>query len=77
MTGSPSLFSLILTTQATEDGRITSAIRSSLLSTLVEDIRPLLLSGAATMFVTLVALVRLHAPWTRVWFAADALVLRA
>ncbi|SAL45818.1 diguanylate cyclase [Caballeronia peredens] len=65
----------ILATPATDDGLITAAIRASLLSTLVEDIRPLLLSGASSAFVAIIALARLDALWTIVWVAADLLLL--
>ncbi|WP_370467374.1 diguanylate cyclase domain-containing protein [Caballeronia sp. BR00000012568055] len=71
------MFSSILATPATGHGQITPAIRASLLSTLVEDIRPLMLSGASSLFVTVIALLRLHALWTVLWIAADALFLAA
>ncbi|WP_244850592.1 sensor domain-containing diguanylate cyclase [Caballeronia sp. SL2Y3] len=77
MSGSSSLLDSLLATPATDDGRITPCIRSSLLFTLLEDIRPLLLAGGCTAFVALVALVRVHAPWTVAWFVADALFLAA
>ncbi|BAN27078.1 sensor domain-containing diguanylate cyclase [Caballeronia insecticola] len=75
MPGNPSLIESILATPATEDGQITAAIRASLLSTLVEDIRPLLLSGASSAFVAIIALARLGALWTMLWVAADLLLL--
>ncbi|SAK89040.1 diguanylate cyclase [Caballeronia calidae] len=75
MSGNPSLIDSILATPATEDGRITPAIRASLLSTLVEDVRPLLLSGLSGAFVALTALGRQQALWTILWVAADALLL--
>ncbi|SAK44348.1 diguanylate cyclase [Caballeronia ptereochthonis] len=65
----------ILATPAAGDGQITAAIRASLLSTLVEDIRPLLLSGVSSAFVAVIALGRLHALWTILWVAGDALLL--
>jgi diguanylate cyclase (GGDEF)-like protein len=77
MSGNPSLIEAILATPATEDGRITPAIRASLLSTLVEDIRPLLLSGMSSAFVAMIALGRLQALWAFIWLACDALVLAA
>ncbi|SAK78359.1 diguanylate cyclase [Caballeronia fortuita] len=77
MSGNPSLIDSILATPATEDGRITAAIRASLLSTLVEDIRPLFLSGISSAFVAMMALGRQPALWTLLWVAADALLLGA
>ncbi|VXA93757.1 Diguanylate cyclase [Burkholderia sp. 8Y] len=67
----------LLATPATDDGRITSGMRSSLLLTLLDDIRPLLLAAGSTAFVALVALVRVHTPWTVAWLLADALLLLA
>ncbi|WP_244817698.1 sensor domain-containing diguanylate cyclase [Caballeronia sp. Lep1P3] len=77
MSGSSSLLDSILATPAADDGHSTAAIRSSLLSTLLEDVRPLLLSGASASFVALVALMRQHALWTVIWLAADALFFAA
>jgi diguanylate cyclase (GGDEF)-like protein len=77
MSRNPSLIDSILATPATEDGAITPAMRASLLSTLVVDVRPLLLCGVSSVFVALVACLRLHALWTFVWIAADALLLAA
>jgi diguanylate cyclase (GGDEF)-like protein len=77
MPDSPSLSASILATPATQDGQITPAIRASLLCTLVEDIRPLLLSGASSAFVALVALLRLHTLWSVLWLAGDAILLAA
>ena len=65
----------ILATPATQDGKITPAIRAALLSTLVEDVRPLAYSGISGAFVAVIALARLHALWTMFWIAADALLL--
>ncbi|WP_250523311.1 MULTISPECIES: sensor domain-containing diguanylate cyclase [unclassified Caballeronia] len=75
MSGNPSLIDSILATPATADGRITPAVRASLLSTLVEDIRPLLLSGISGAFVAMIALGRQPSLWTMLWLAADALLL--
>jgi hypothetical protein len=75
MSGNPSLIDSILATPATENGRITTAIRASLLSTLVEDVRPLLLSGISSAFVAMIALGRQQAVWAMLWVAADALLL--
>ncbi|KMQ80089.1 diguanylate cyclase/phosphodiesterase (GGDEF & EAL domain) with PAS/PAC sensor(s) [Candidatus Burkholderia pumila] len=52
-------------------------MRASLLSTLVEDARPLLLSGLSSVFVALIAMLRLHAVWATVWLAGDAFLLLA
>jgi diguanylate cyclase (GGDEF)-like protein len=67
----------MLATPATAQGQITPAIRASLLSTLVEDSRPLLLAGASSVFVALIAILRLHALWTVFWLAGDASLLLA
>ncbi|BBQ01277.1 hypothetical protein BSFA1_64050 (plasmid) [Burkholderia sp. SFA1] len=75
MSGNPSLIDSILATPATEDGRITPAIRAWLLSTLVEDIRPLLVSGISGAFVALIALGRQPAVWTVIWIACDLFLL--
>ncbi|WP_238210676.1 sensor domain-containing diguanylate cyclase [Caballeronia novacaledonica] len=75
MSGNPSLIDSILATPATENGRITAAIRASLLSTLVEDLHPLLLSGISSAFVAMIALGRQQALWAMLWVAADLLLL--
>lgn len=75
MQRTPSLIDSILATPATEDGTITPAMRAALLSTLVVDVLPLLLSGLSSAFVAVIACVRLHAPWTVVWLATDVLLL--
>lgn len=67
----------ILATPATEDGRITPAIRASLVSTLVEDVRPLLLSGFAGAFVAVIALGRQQTLWAMLWLAIDTILLGA
>ncbi|MDR5799398.1 MULTISPECIES: sensor domain-containing diguanylate cyclase [unclassified Caballeronia] len=77
MSATSSLRDSILATPSTTDGPITAAIRASLLSTLVEDIRPLLLSGLSSAFVATIALLRLHALWTVLWLGADVLLLAA
>ncbi|SAK84470.1 diguanylate cyclase [Caballeronia hypogeia] len=77
MSGNPSLIESILATPATEGRPVTAAIRASLLSTLVEDIRPLLFSGISGAFVAVIALGRQQALWAILWVAADALLLAA
>jgi diguanylate cyclase (GGDEF)-like protein len=77
MSASQSPLRSILSTPATEQGQITPAIHASLLSTLVEDARPLLLSGVSSVFVAVIAMLRLHALWTIVWLAGDAFFLLA
>lgn len=78
MSGNTSLLDSILATPPTEDGQqITPAIRSALLSTVLEDRRPLLLSGAASMFVALAAAVRLYQWWPLLWLALDLAILGA
>lgn len=65
------LLDSILVTPASGNNLVTASIRSSLLSTLFENIRPLLMSGVASAFVALVALVRLHQMWAALWLVAD------
>jgi diguanylate cyclase (GGDEF)-like protein/PAS domain S-box-containing protein len=77
MPAHPALIDSILATPPTEDGDITPAIRSSLLSTVLEDSRPMLLSGIAGVFVALTATVRLHELWTFLWLALDICLLAA
>jgi diguanylate cyclase (GGDEF)-like protein/PAS domain S-box-containing protein len=77
MPGKASILDSILATPATEDGRITVAIRSSLLSTLFEDSRPLFMSGVASVFVALAAAMRLQQTWAIVWLALDISILAA
>ncbi|SAL81619.1 diguanylate cyclase [Caballeronia choica] len=77
MPADPSILDSFLATPPIEDGPITAAIRSSLLSTVLEDSRPLLLSGVAGGFVALAAVVRLGQPWALLWLTLDILILAA
>jgi hypothetical protein len=60
MSGKTSILDSILATPPSGNGHVTASIRSSLLSTLFENLLPLFLSGVSSAFVALVALVRLH-----------------
>lgn len=71
MSGKTSILDSILVTPASGNSHVTASIRSSLLSTLFDNLRPLFLSGVASGFVALVALVRLHQTWAAVWLVAD------
>lgn len=75
MPGKPSFLELILVTPPSGNGQVTASIRSSLLSTLFENIRPLFMSGVSSSFVALVALVRLHQIWAALWLVADLCLL--
>ncbi|SAL37390.1 sensor domain-containing diguanylate cyclase [Caballeronia telluris] len=73
----PSLTHSVLATPPTEDGDITPAIRASLLSTVLVDNRPLLLSGIAGVFVAMTAVLRLHERWAILWLVLDVSLLTA
>jgi hypothetical protein len=72
-----SILDSILVTLPSSNGAVTASIRSSLLSTLFENLRPLFLSGVASAFVALVALVRLHQTWAALWLVTDICLLAA
>ncbi|MDE1180324.1 sensor domain-containing diguanylate cyclase [Paraburkholderia sp.] len=61
----------ILATPAVGDIGMTPAIRASLLSRLFEDRQSLIMAAAASAFVSLIALIRLHQAWAAAWFAID------
>jgi pilus assembly protein TadC len=69
-----SIFDSLLVTPASSNSQVTVSIRSSLLCALFEDQRSLFMSGVASAFVALVALVRLHQAWAALWLAADICV---
>jgi diguanylate cyclase (GGDEF)-like protein len=71
------MFNFLLETPASGNGHVTGSIRASLLSTLFENTRPLLMSGLSSLFVAAVACVRLHQPWTLLWLVAEVLFLTA
>lgn len=77
MFGKTFILDSILATPASGNGEITVSIRSSLLSTLFENLRPLFLSGVSSAFVALVALIRLHQTWAAIWLVADIGLLAA
>ncbi|WP_431822542.1 diguanylate cyclase domain-containing protein [Burkholderia sp. F1] len=72
-----SLLHSVLATPPSGNHRVTAALRPSLLSTLFEDIRPMFLSGLASGFVAVVALLRLQQAWCLVWLIADVGLLAA
>ncbi|CAN0625434.1 Diguanylate cyclase [Burkholderia multivorans] len=61
----------IIATPPSGNHHVTAALRPSLLSTLFEDIRPMVLSGMASLFVASVALLRLEQTWAFVWMLAE------
>lgn len=67
----------ILATPASGKHTVTPAIRSTLLSTLLNGRRSLILSGMGSGFVALMAIIRLHQPWTFAWLIADVSLLAA
>jgi diguanylate cyclase (GGDEF)-like protein len=71
MSDKTSIFDSLLVTPASSNSQVTVSIRSSLLSALFEDQRSLFMSGVASAFVALVALVRLHQVWAGLWLATD------
>lgn len=75
MPGKTSILDPFLVTPVSNKNRVSVSIRSSLLSTLFEDPRSLFLSGVASAFVALMALVRLHQMWSAVWLVADICVV--
>lgn len=70
-------FDSILVTPAPGNSPVTVSIRSSLLSTLFENVRPLFMSGVASAFVALIALIRVHQLWAALWLVADVCLLAA
>lgn len=54
---------------------VTPSTRSRLLSTLFDNVQPLLMSVVASSFVATAAYMRLHQPWTIVWLLADIWLL--
>jgi diguanylate cyclase (GGDEF)-like protein len=75
MPGKTSILDSFLVTPASSNSDVSVSIRSSLLSTLFEDQRSLFMSGVASAFVALIALVRLHQVWAALWLAADICVV--
>ncbi|MEM5436850.1 diguanylate cyclase domain-containing protein [Paraburkholderia diazotrophica] len=71
MSERPSLFDPFLVTPAHGKCVVSPSIRASLLSTLFDNVWPLFLSGIASVFVALVAFIRLREPWTAAWLVAD------
>jgi PAS domain-containing protein len=71
MPGKTFILDSILTTPASHNSDVTVAVRSSLLSTLFENIRPLVMSGLASGFIALVAVIRLRQMWPALWLATD------
>ncbi|PAJ81581.1 sensor domain-containing diguanylate cyclase [Burkholderia ubonensis] len=72
-----SLLHSVLATPPSGNHRVTAAMRPSLLSTLFDDIRPMFLSGLASGFVAVVALLRLQQTWCLIWLIADVGLLAA
>ncbi|MFM0078776.1 diguanylate cyclase [Paraburkholderia sediminicola] len=77
MSGKTSIFDSMLVTPASGNSQVTAPVRASLLSTLFENIRPLVMSSAASAFVALVVLIRLHMLWAALWLVADISILAA
>ncbi len=77
MSGKTSLLDSILVTPASGASPVTVSIRSSLLSTLFDNLRPLVMSGVASGFVALVALSRTHRGWAALWLGAEIVLLAA
>jgi hypothetical protein len=71
MPGKTFILDSILATPASHDGDVTVAVRSSLLSTLFENIRPLVMLGVASGFIALEAVILLHQLWAELWLVTD------
>ncbi|SOE53795.1 diguanylate cyclase (GGDEF) domain-containing protein [Burkholderia sp. OK233] len=71
MLGKTFILDSILATPTSHNGDVTVAVRSSLLSTLFENLRPLVMSGVASAFVALVAVIRLQQMWAGLWLVTD------
>lgn len=77
MSGKTSILEPILATPPVGGHRVTTAIRSSLLSSMFDNQRALLMSGVASAFVALVALVTLHLLWPALWLVSGMGVIAA
>ncbi|SAK90614.1 diguanylate cyclase [Caballeronia glebae] len=77
MSGRTSILNSILATPAVGNNHVTSAIRSSLLSSLFDDSRSLAMSGAASAFVALVSFITLQRIWPAVWLFAGVGIIAA
>jgi len=77
MPGKPTLLDSILATPPSGHSDVTASIRASLLSTLFENTRSMLMAGTAGAFVAAVALLRLRAEWAVWWLIADLALLAA
>ncbi|WP_207004819.1 sensor domain-containing diguanylate cyclase [Trinickia mobilis] len=75
MPGKLTLLDSILATPPSGHHDVTASIRASLLSTLFENTRSLVMSGTAGAFVALVALIRLRQEWAALWLVADLALL--
>ncbi|WP_181448480.1 sensor domain-containing diguanylate cyclase [Paraburkholderia phytofirmans] len=71
MPGKTFILDSILATPGAHNGDVTGAVRTSLLSTLFENVWPLVMSGGASGFIALVAVIRLHQTWAELWLATD------
>ena len=71
------LLARVLDTPAPEQNLVSTSIRSALLSTLFDNVRPLFMAGVASAFVACIALLRLHQSWAAIWFAVDLAVMGA
>ncbi|WP_430233295.1 diguanylate cyclase domain-containing protein [Paraburkholderia tropica] len=72
MSDKRSVLDMLLTMPDVRGGIVGASIHSSLLSRLSENSRPLFMAGAASAFVALMAVVRLHQWWAVLWLVADA-----
>jgi diguanylate cyclase (GGDEF)-like protein/PAS domain S-box-containing protein len=71
------MFNFLLDTPASGNGQVTPSIRASLLSTLFENTRPLVMSGLSSAFVAVVACFRVQYVWAPLWLAAEIVFLSA
>src|SRR5580704_14904966 len=77
MSGKTSILDYMLATPTLGDNDVTVSIRSSLVSSLFENVRPVFMAGAASAFVAFVVFVRLHVVWAALWLVTDIAILTA
>ncbi|ACC75443.1 diguanylate cyclase [Paraburkholderia phymatum] len=75
MSEKASIFASLLATPTPGKAVVSPSVRAALLSALFDNAWPLFLSGISSVFVAIVACVRLHQTWAVLWLIADMAVL--